>query len=235
MFDTPVRVVGVGPRLIQISNYNGVDREKIYLPITTFESLAGPAFGGLVVGLENASESAAVQASVRGALARIHGFDPNDLAALNMEDYVVLQERFSAILYGNRALTAVVSILGFLVAALGVANAIWARVEEKRREIGLAMALGARRFHVMLPPLLEASITTLVGGLIGLVMAASIFALAAAVDAPLEVRAYLGTPRVSLGLGATVVLALSLIGALCGLLPARQAASVDPIQVLRDE
>ena len=138
-------------------------------------------------------------------------------------------------LYGNRALTAVVSILGFLVAALGVANATWARVEEKRREIGLAMALGARRFHVMLPPLLEASITTLVGGLIGLVMAASIFALDAAVDAPLEVRAYLGTPRVSLGLGVTVVLALSLIGALCGLLPARQAASVDPIQVLRDE
>lgn len=232
---SPLRVVGVGPRQVQISNYEGVDRDKIYLPITTFQALAGPAYGTLVVGLEEGDESRAMQASVRGALARLHDFDPDDESALNITDYVVLQNRIGTILRGNRALTAVVAVLGFLVAALGVANATWARVEEKRREIALAMALGARRIHVMLPPLLEASITALVGGLIGLLLAAGVFAMAAAVDAPLEARAYLGTPRVSLTLGAAVVLALSFVGALSGWFPARQAASVDPIQVLRDE
>jgi ABC-type antimicrobial peptide transport system permease subunit len=146
-----------------------------------------------------------------------------------------MQSMIGTILGGNRMLTAVVGVLGFLVAALGVANATWVRVEEKRREIGLAVALGARRVHVMAPPLAEACVVAFGGGAIGLAIAAGVFGAAAGLDVPLEVRAYLGTPLVSLGLGAGIVGMLAVCGAISGWVPARRAARVDPMVVLREE
>ena len=228
-------VVGVGPDFIQMSNYNGRDSDKVYVPDSTLRGLTGVRYGMLVVGLEGASEAASVQRAIYESLGATHGFDPDDRAALQVMDYVVLQERIGSIVTGNRVLTAFVGVLGFLVAALGIANATWAHVEEKRREIALAMALGARRMHVMLPPLLEASLTALVGGGLGLAIAAVVFAAAATLDAPAEVRAYLGTPMVSLPLGGLIVLLLTVAGMLSGWLPARLAASVNPVEALRDE
>ncbi len=228
-------VVGVGPEFAQLSDYNGRDKNKVYVPDTTLRGLTGVRYGTLVVGLENASDATRVQEAIYGVLGGVHGFDPGDRAALQVQDYIALQRRVNSIVTGNRVLTAFVGVLGFFVAALGIANATWAHVEEKRREIALAMALGARRMHVMLPPLLEASLTALVGGGLGLVIAAVIFAVAATVDVPTEVRAFLGTPQVSLPLGGLIVLLLTLTGIVSGWLPARLAASVDPVEALRDE
>jgi putative ABC transport system permease protein len=229
------KVVGVGPGFIQMSNYNGRDSDKVYVPAATLRGLTGVRHGTLVVGLEDASMSTEVRGAIYAALGARHGFDPADRAALGVQDYVALQERIGSIVAGNRILTAFVGVLGFLVAALGIANATWAHVEEKRREIALAMALGARRIHVMLPPLLEASLTAIVGGGLGLAIAAAVFAAAATLDVPAEVRAYLGTPSVSLPLGGLIVLLLTIAGMLSGWLPAQLAASVDPVEALRDE
>ena len=232
---TRFKVVGVGPEFIQISDYNGRDSNKVYVPAATLRGLTGVRQGTLVVGLEDASQSVEVQDAIYAALGAKRGFDPSDRAALQVQDYVVLQERIGSIVTGNRVLTAFVGVLGFLVAALGIANATWAHVEEKRREIALAMALGARRVHVMLPPLMEASLTAIVGGGLGLAIAAVVFAAAATLDVPAEARAYLGTPSVSLPLGALIVLLLTVAGMLSGWLPAKLAASVNPVEALRDE
>ncbi|QDV04659.1 Macrolide export ATP-binding/permease protein MacB [Planctomycetes bacterium Poly30] len=228
-------VVGVAPEYVQISSYNGQDRDKVYVPDTTLRALTGVRYGSLIVGLENADEASEVRRALYASLGTRHGFARDDDAALRIIDYVALQERIGSILAGNRSLTAVVGVLGFLVAALGIANATWAHVEEQRREIALAMALGARRLHVVLPPLLEGALTALAGGLIGLGLAAAAFAAAATLDVPLEVRAYFGTPGVSLPLGLGIVLLLTVVGVLSGWFPARMAASVDPVEVLRDE
>jgi putative ABC transport system permease protein len=233
---TPFLVVGVSPDEVQISNYNGDEREKVYVPDTTFRALTGlrnPSY--VVVGLVDDSRVARVERDVYRTLGARRGFDPADEAALEIHDYVEMQSMIGTILGGNRMLTAVVGVLGFLVAALGVANATWVRVEEKRREIGLAVALGARRVHVMAPPLAEACVVAFGGGAIGLAIAAGVFGAAAGLDVPLEVRAYLGTPLVSLGLGAGIVGMLAVCGAISGWVPARRAARVDPMVVLREE
>ncbi|MEM8712055.1 MAG: ABC transporter permease [Planctomycetota bacterium] len=232
---TPLIVVGVGAKRIQISSYNGRDDEKIYLPIATFRRVCGRGSRSIVVGLESGDGADRGVAAVRATLGDEHGFDVKDEMAVTVFSYQELQNRIGSILGGNRALTAVVAVLGFLVSLLGVANATWARVEERRREIGLAMALGARRFDVMLPPLMEAAITSLVGGLLGLSAAGLVLSVAAGLDLPAELRAYLGAPIVSLSLGAAIVLGLTLSGVLTGWWPARRAASVQPIEVLRDE
>ncbi len=232
----PFTVVGVGPERIQTSNYNGNEPDKVYIPDTTFRALTGvryPTF--VIIGLERAGEAAVVEGRIRAHLAMARGFDPADLAALDVHNYVEMQDTIETILGGNRMLTAAVGILGFLVAALGVANATWARVEEQRREIGLSMALGARRAQVMLPPLMEASLVAFGGGAIGLALAAGVFAVGARLDIPLEARAYLGTPLVSLGLGAAIVVLLVIAGAIAGWVPARRAAKLDPVVVLREE
>lgn len=233
---TPFLVVGVGPNRVQISNYNGDDRDKVYIPDSTYRAATGarnPSF--IIVGLEDADGVARVQASILGALGARRGFDPDDVAALDIQNYIKTQRMIGSILGGVRWLTAIVGVLGFLVAALGVANATWVRVEEKQREIGLAMALGATRAHVMAPPLAEASLVALGGGTLGLLIAAAVFGVLATLDVPLEAKAYLGTPLVSLSLGAAIVVLLAVIGAVSGWVPARRAARVDPMVVLREE
>lgn len=231
----PFTVVGVGMKRIQISSYEGRDDDKVYIPVSALRDVSGRGYATMVVGLRSASMDAAAEASIRSTLGERCGFDPADEAALGVWNHVESQRRIGSILAGNRALTAVVAVLGFLVAVLGVANATWARVEERRREIGLSMALGARRFDVMVPPLLEAWVTAIIGGTIGLGIAAALFGLAAGLDVPLEVRAYLGSPVVSLSLGAAITVFLSAAGAAAGWWPAHRAASIQPIEVLRDE
>jgi putative ABC transport system permease protein len=100
-------------------------------------------------------------------------------------------------------------------------------VTERTREIGLRMAVGARRLDIMLQFLLEATTLCMLGGLIGIVLGV----VAAFVTAVMAEWPILILPQ-------TIVLALlaaAIVGILFGFLPARRAAQLSPIEALRSE
>jgi putative ABC transport system permease protein len=113
---------------------------------------------------------------------------------------------------------------------------MYAVVKERTREIGVKMALGARRSWIIVPFVLEGLVYTFIGGFLGITIATILVSLTAFV--PIEgnkVLSFLGRPTLSLQIGVATSVILGVIGLLAGYFPARRAASIDPAATLRYE
>jgi len=232
----PFTVIGVRVAKVEVTGYNGDDREKAYIPESTFRDLKGwTAISFLWVGLREPQGKDSAMRSIRETLAARYRFDPQDEDAIEIQDYLALRDMIHGMLDGNRYFNALVGVLGLLVSMLGVANVMFVMVEERRREIGVMMALGARPQAIVREYLSEGILVTLLGGGLGLALCAALFAGLAGLSIDEEVRAFFGHPRMSLELGAVLVLFLCLAGCLASWFPARRAAALDPVTALREE
>ena len=149
-----------------------------------------------------------------------------DNFAMNSADQIIAQfDRIGAqIFLATIALAAVSLVIG----GIGIANVMIISVTERTREIGVRLAIGARRQDVRRQFLTEAAILSGAGGVLGVVIAATIGAIAALI-AP----AFPATPpfwAMAAGLTTSIV-----VGVVAGYLPARRAASLDPVESLRYE
>jgi len=109
-------------------------------------------------------------------------------------------------------------------------------VKERTQEIGIKRALGARRRHIMAQFLFEAMAIALSGGLVGLALATLIVLGVDAIPTEgNEAMQYILSPRLSWPIALICVGILIGVGLLAGILPARRAAAVDPVESLRYE
>jgi putative ABC transport system permease protein len=232
----PFTVVGVRRAAETVSNYNGRDRDKVAIPHTTFRDLLGwGRISHLMVKLRAPELKQQALTSIYQTLAARYRFDPADEDALDIQDYLAMQDMIQGMLDGNRYFNAIVGFFSLLVAMLGVMNVMYVMVEERTREIGVRMALGARPLDIAFERLTEGIIVTLIGGVLGMIACVGLFALLNLMPLEMEARAYLGYPRLSIGLAGLVIMLLGIAGSLAGWFPARRAAALDPVQSLREE
>lgn len=146
----------------------------------------------------------------------------------NVYQGVDMEQQIKAVNKVTGVMTLVIGIIaGFslLVGGIGVMNIMLVSVTERTREIGLRMALGARRRDILSQFLIEAIVLCLLGGVIGMLLGIGCaFLIAALAKWP---------PLIS---WTTILLAFTFsaaIGIIFGILPANQAANLDPIEALR--
>ena len=232
----PFTVIGVLRPKVTLSGYEGYDRDKVFMPIETFRAITGWRYANyLVVGLNSPEADAQAIPGIYRLLAAQRGFDPEDHAAVTLHNQVAYDRQTRAILGGTRVLMGIVGCLGLLVSLIGVGNVLYVVVEERRKETGVQMALGAKPAAVLAGFLGEGLLLTLAGGALGLAGSMVILKLFEWVPLGDEARGYLGRPEVSAVTAIVVTLILSAAGCLASLFPARRAAAANPVDSLREE
>ena len=128
---------------------------------------------------------------------------------------------------------AAVAAISLLVGGVGIMNIMLVSVTERTREIGLRKALGATEANIMTQFLLEAVMLTATGGIIGVLLGASLSLIIALILSKILALNWIFTfPYLGAAMGIGVA---SVVGLIFGLYPARQAASMNPIDALRYE
>jgi putative ABC transport system permease protein len=233
----PYLVVGVMKPKIMMGNYGGMDEDHAIVPISTYKAQWGRDWlSVLVVKPERAEMMTYALRQVHEVLGARYGFDPEDDRAFGIWDTVETGREMMNSVIGIQIFLGIIGTLTLIVGGIGVANIMYAVVKERTREIGVKMALGARRGWITGPIVLEGLLYTLLGGLVGLLMALGLITLLASISTEGSAAIQmLGKPTISMPIGAGAALVLGLIGLLAGYFPARRAANIDPAETLRYE
>jgi putative ABC transport system permease protein len=234
---TPFTVIGVMERKRQSSTYGGPDAQHAVIPQETFQAVLGKdKLNVVVIHARRAEDMDQALSHLNQVLSPRLGFDPDDPHVWGVWNTVRSQKIGERILIGLEIFFGVIGALTLVVGGVGVANIMYAVVKERTREIGVKMALGARRSWITGPFVLEGVVYTFVGGLFGGFIA--ILVVTGLSLIPLEgskVLEFLGHPTLSWPIGVAAVAILGTCGLAAGYFPARRAASIDPAATLRYE
>lgn len=225
-----VRIGGASFRVLGVlgskGQFLGLDLDdSVYVPVATAQRLFNrDDLLSIDVLFSPNRTAASVGESIRRLLVDRHDGE---------EDFtVVTQDKMLEVL--NRVLGVVTVAVGaiggisLLVGAIGILTMMWIAVNQRTQEIGLVRALGARRAQVLLLFLLEASLLSTAGGVAGVLGAAGLSGLLRLAFPGLPIRT---PPEYVAG-----AIALSFaVGLASSVLPARRAASFEPVEALRAE
>ena len=160
-------------------------------------------------------------------LLRRHRVNPGSIKDFDIRNLSQIAETAEGSSRVIALLFAAVASISLIVGGIGIMNILLVSVTERTREIGLRMAVGARRLHVLAQFLAEAVLISVTGGVAGImfgVMASAFIAFISGWRAPVSLTA------VAIGFVFSAV-----VGIFFGFYPARKAAHFDPIQALRYE
>ena len=208
---------------------HGWDRDnEVIVPYTTaMRRLLNVDYIGTakILAADDADLDATVLA-IEGVLRERHALaqdEPNDF---NMITPVQIREMVGSM---NRVFTLflpIVAAVSLLIGGIVVANLMLMGVNERRSEIGLRKAVGARERDIRLQFLLESSLVTAIGGVLALLVATAVLAF---ISRMMELPSIMPWEAASLGLGAAV-----LVGLIAGVAPARRAAALESVTTLRE-
>ncbi|HYC62481.1 MAG TPA: ABC transporter permease [Thermoanaerobaculia bacterium] len=226
---SPFLVIGVLVKKAQDSSYSGRDNEKAFIPSTTFRALSGDKYvDNMVFQGTNTAETKALIERVSAAFGNRLRFDAKDKEALSMWDTTEQFQFFDIFMLSFNAFLGIIGVLTLIVGGIGVSNIMNVVIEERTREIGIKMALGAKSRAILMQFLLETLMITVFGGAVGFVISLGICAIF-----PPSLYDYVGKPEVSPVVALFTAIALGLVGLVAGYFPAREASRLDPVVAMK--
>jgi putative ABC transport system permease protein len=211
----------------------GTDQDDvIFIPFSTAErKIMGTKFLGAIgagfLSAESPEQMAEIVEEVKRVLRQRHKLRPDqddDFTIRNQLDTAKIQEGTSE---SMKLLLLAVASISLLVGGIGIMNILLVSVTERTREIGIRMAVGAKRRHILLQFLVEAVVLSAMGGLIGVGLG---------VAGAKAASNLAGWPTIISGDILVIAFGFSaLVGIFFGLYPANKASRLNPIEALRYE
>jgi putative ABC transport system permease protein len=219
----PMRVIGIEERRGPI--FGQLVDKHVYVPLTTFQRLFGRNLDLQIHGKGSGRETFQLTIEdARRALRNYHklsGNEDDDFGLVNTETLGSQIDQFTGAI---AVVVTPITLIALVVGGIVVMNIMLVSVTERTFEIGLRKALGARRRQVLLQFLIESSLMCALGGIIGLLAAASISWLVTVIT-PITMTITIGYIALALGVSTGV-------GMIAGIYPAFKASRLDPIIAL---
>lgn len=202
--------------------------QRAYMPIgTMFKHFSDPKWESVTIRVraENPGMVPDTKAEAEGVMRIVRGLkydEPNDFSVNQQEG---LMDNYNSTVGVIQVAGIFITGLSLFVGAIGIMNIMFVSVRERTREIGVRKAIGAKKRTILMQFLLESSSICLLGGFVGLVIAALLsMAVNQVLPTSLQVDAIIIAILVSL-----------LTGIFAGLAPAWKASKLDPVEALRYE
>ena len=223
-------VVGVMAAQTTDLEEGGTD-DCVFVPYSTAARLS---FTGTIssytITVQNTDDIARAKALVESELYAVFA-DDDAYTVVSMAEMVdEMNNMVNMIIY----ILAGIAAISLVVGGIGIMNIMLVSVTERTREIGIRKALGAREGAIMRQFVIEAGVTSALGGLLGILLGNGLSAVATRViagvlpDTPITVSPSWGAAALAFGVSAG-------IGVIFGYLPAKKAARLNPIDALRSE
>ena len=233
-----IRIRNVSLRVIGVlaskgQSITGQDQDDfVVLPFSTAErKVLGTKFLGTVgiilVATHTRHEIPAVADDIKDLLRtrhRLHQSEEDDFTIRTMED---IAKTIAGTSQTMMFMLMSIASISLIVGGIGIMNILLVSVTERTREIGLRMAVGAKRAHILLQFLIEAIIMTAIGGVLGVALGIGI---------SLLLTTMIGWPTIINTEAVVTAFLFSLVvGLFFGLYPANKASRMNPIEALRYE
>jgi putative ABC transport system permease protein len=228
----PFVVIGVLIDKVQNSSYNSRDKDRAFIPATTFQAMFGHRYiNNLVVTHRiGMSSSTHVVERIREVLGKKYKFDPTDESALQIWDSAEFFDEFMLFFTAFNVFLVVMGSMTLGVGGLGVSNIMYVVVRERTREIGIKRAVGASRIAILAQFFAETFFITFVGAAVGFLIAWGITTVVAFL--PESVTNAIGVPAIDPLVALVSIGIIAIVGFVAGFFPARRAAGLDPIECL---
>lgn len=224
----PFRIVGV----LESKGYNsmGMDQDNLIItPYTTVMKriLAVTYLQEIVCSALSEEYTDEAISEITGILRRNHKLKESDDDDFNIRSQQELSSMMTSTSDMMSTLLAAVAGISLLVGGIGIMNIMYVSVTERTKEIGLRMSIGAKGRDILAQFLIEATLISITGGLLGVILG---------VAASYIVKAVLSYPILIQPWSIVVsFLVCTIIGIFFGWYPARKASNLDPIEAIRYE
>jgi len=214
----------------------GSQDNRVIVPLTTAQSRilrrsTRQTVDQIIVQARSSEEMTLAVEQVKSLLNARHRTTPDhqDFSLINQQDILNIAGSITGVL---TLFLGGIAGISLLVGGIGIMNIMYVTVSERTREIGLRKALGARKFDIMVQFLSESALLSLIGGLIGILVAQGISLLVGFIAAQNDVAI---TPLIQTDSILLATLFSAAVGLFFGFYPARRAANLQPVEALRYE
>ena len=235
----PFTVIGMLKKKIQDSMYQGPDADQIYLPFHAYRQIDNRRrLARIHIQPREAGQSMLIEERDRTILGRKNRFDHADRYALGYWNTIENNKEGMAIFKGIEIFLGIIGALTLLIGAVGVTNLMYAVAKERTKEIGIKLAIGARRRVIVQQFILETMFVFAKGTFWGFIAAFNLVSLIRL--APINydsfgIEAYLLRPVFSMRIFIAYMIILGALVFLSGIFPAWRASRSNPIESLRYE
>lgn len=235
--NVPFRVIGTLEK--KGANLVGEDQDDVVImPYTTLgQRIYRMRFRNVQAAVASAKSPALMrtaQYEVEQLLLERHRIAPGNPADFTIQDTTEIAKAFGVVTGVMTLLLASIAAISLLVGGVGIMNIMLVSVTERTREIGIRMAVGARSRDILRQFLVESTVLSMVGGLVGFILGVS-----ASVGVTNLINVMTNSTRwpvtISLQAGVLAVIFSAAVGMFFGYYPARRASRLDPIDALRYE